>query len=219
MFCMCSSSSTTTVGVCCISGSPAIRSFRITPSPTAYRSPWRTPVAERWIGSARREMSDAVCTDHVHADRVESRERRTYAGCSASTSPIISPIVGACPWERNFPRGIPVGETLARCQIGGPATGGRPASSVRVARSGLTAGSPTADQPWAFSPRAPDSSTPVGPAPTTTKVSHSRRRSGASSRSAASYASSTRRWISRASSTVFRPRGVARPLGVAEVVV
>ena len=34
----------------------AIRSFGITPSPTAYRSPWQNPVSERWIGSVRREM-------------------------------------------------------------------------------------------------------------------------------------------------------------------
>ncbi len=38
----------------------AIRSFGITPSPTAYRSPWQNPVAERWVGSVRREMLDHV---------------------------------------------------------------------------------------------------------------------------------------------------------------
>jgi len=37
-----------------------IRSFGITPSPTAYRSPWQNPIAERWIGSVRREMLDHV---------------------------------------------------------------------------------------------------------------------------------------------------------------
>ena len=38
----------------------AIRSFGITPSRTAYRSPWQNPMAERWIGSVRREMLDHV---------------------------------------------------------------------------------------------------------------------------------------------------------------
>ena len=69
----------------------------------------------------------------------------------------------------------------------------------------------------AISESAPASSTPVGPAPTMTKVSHARCRSGSVSRSAASNASSTRRRISSASSIVFRPGAFALPLGMAEV--
>ena len=38
----------------------AIRSFGIRPSMTAYRSPWQNPIAERWIGSVRREMLEHV---------------------------------------------------------------------------------------------------------------------------------------------------------------
>ena len=56
-----------------------------------------------------------------------------------------------------------------------------------------------------ISPRAPASSTPVGPPPTTTNVIHSWRRSGSCSRSAASKAMRMRRRISVASSIDFRP--------------
>ncbi len=60
-----------------------IKSVGTKPSRTAYRSPWQNPVAERWIGSCRREMLDHVVVfgerhavqlvrsfvDHYHADR------------------------------------------------------------------------------------------------------------------------------------------------------
>ena len=37
-----------------------IRSMGIEPKKTAFRSPWQNPVAERWIGTCRREMLDHV---------------------------------------------------------------------------------------------------------------------------------------------------------------
>jgi transposase InsO family protein len=37
-----------------------IRSMGIKPARTAFRSPWQNPVAERWIGSFRRELLDHV---------------------------------------------------------------------------------------------------------------------------------------------------------------
>ncbi len=37
-----------------------VKSFGIQPTRTAYRSPWQNGVAERWIGSVRRELLDHV---------------------------------------------------------------------------------------------------------------------------------------------------------------
>ncbi len=41
-----------------------VESFRIEPKRTAYRSPWQNGVAERWIGSCRRELLDRVIVLH-----------------------------------------------------------------------------------------------------------------------------------------------------------
>ena len=37
-----------------------VKSFGIAPKRTAYRSPWQNGVAERWVGSVRRELLDHV---------------------------------------------------------------------------------------------------------------------------------------------------------------
>jgi transposase InsO family protein len=37
-----------------------VRSFGIEPTRTAYRSPWQNGIAERWVGSVRRELLDHV---------------------------------------------------------------------------------------------------------------------------------------------------------------
>ena len=73
------------------------------------------------------------------------------------------------------------------------------ASAGRIERKSLRSVS------FAISPRAPASSTPVGPPPTSTNVIHARRTSASASRSAASNAIRIRRRISIASSIVLRP--------------
>jgi len=65
----------------------------------------------------------------------------------------------------------------------------------------------------AISAIAPDISTPVGPAPTTTKVSSARRAASSRSCSAASKARRKRRRISVASSTVFSPGAIGSHSG------
>jgi transposase InsO family protein len=37
-----------------------VESLGLRPTRTAYRSPWQNGVAERWIGSVRRELLDKV---------------------------------------------------------------------------------------------------------------------------------------------------------------
>jgi transposase InsO family protein len=47
----------------------AIRSFGIKPKRTGFQSPWQNGTAERWVGSARREMLDHVIVlneQHLH---------------------------------------------------------------------------------------------------------------------------------------------------------
>ena len=99
--------------------------------------------------------------------------------------------------------------------IGGPRPGGDPGNAA--SRFGLPSMTTIrADSGWmlrkscrsdcrAISASAPASSTPVAPPPTITKVRKRRCRAGSLSRSAASNASSTRRRISSASSSVLRP--------------
>lgn len=49
----------------------AMVAMEIQPSQTAFRSPWQNGVAERWIGSARRELLDhVVCLNEGHLRRL-----------------------------------------------------------------------------------------------------------------------------------------------------
>jgi putative transposase len=72
----------------------AIEEFRAQPKRTAYRSPWQNGTAERWIGSARRELLHHVIVfdephlrrllrdyvDYYNADRVHTELRDSPAG-------------------------------------------------------------------------------------------------------------------------------------------
>jgi putative transposase len=78
-----------------------IRSFGIDPVRTAYRSPWQDPVAERWIGTCRRELLDRVIVfgerhlrcllaDYVacyNAERVDTRLGDSPEGRPTETRP------------------------------------------------------------------------------------------------------------------------------------
>ena len=80
----------------------AIEHFHMRPKRTAYRSPWQNGTAERWVGSARRELLDHVIVfdephlrrllrDYVayyNAERVHTQLRD--AGGSAGGGPAIA---------------------------------------------------------------------------------------------------------------------------------
>jgi len=79
----------------------AIKNIGIEPQRTAFRSPWQNGIAERWIGSARREMLDhAIVMNerHLHrllreyvnyynTDRVHTRLRDSPAGRPTENRP------------------------------------------------------------------------------------------------------------------------------------
>jgi hypothetical protein len=56
------------IGRCCAE-SDSISSFGIEPKETAFRSPWQNGVAERWVGTVKRDLLDHVIVldeDHLH---------------------------------------------------------------------------------------------------------------------------------------------------------
>jgi hypothetical protein len=49
----------------------SIKNLGIEPQRTAFRSPWQNGIAERWVGSARRELLDHVIVlDEKHLQRL-----------------------------------------------------------------------------------------------------------------------------------------------------
>ena len=89
----------------------AIRSFGTEPVRTAYRSPWQNGLAERWVGTCRRELLDHVIvfderhlqrllTDYVayyNAERVPTRLRDAPEGRSVEDRPSPSARLAALP--------------------------------------------------------------------------------------------------------------------------
>ncbi len=79
----------------------AIGYHGIEPKRTAYRSPWQNGIAERWIGSARRELLDHVIVfderhllrllreyvNYYNADRVHTQLRDSPMGRSTENRP------------------------------------------------------------------------------------------------------------------------------------
>ncbi len=69
-----------------------VRTMGTTPCRTAFRCPWQNPVAERWIGGARRDIFDhVVVLSERHAVRMGKayveyhREDRTHLGLDKDT--------------------------------------------------------------------------------------------------------------------------------------
>ena len=89
----------------------AIEHFRVQPKRTAYRSPWQNGTAERWIGSARRELLDHVIVfdephlrrllrdyvDYYNADRVHTELRDSPLGRQIECRPSVNAAVIGLP--------------------------------------------------------------------------------------------------------------------------
>jgi putative transposase len=59
----------------------AVRSLRVNPVRTSFESPWQNGVAERWIGSCRRDLLDhIIAVDERHLKRLLSEYIRYYHG-------------------------------------------------------------------------------------------------------------------------------------------
>ena len=61
----------------------AIRSFGVEPKRTAFQSPWQNGVAERWVGSCRREILDHVVVlneQHLHLNYLSATGRQFESG-------------------------------------------------------------------------------------------------------------------------------------------
>src|SRR5881628_1929864 len=57
----------------------AVSATRIIPKQTSFRSPWQNGVAERWVGSCRRELLDhVVALNESHLKRLLSSYARYY---------------------------------------------------------------------------------------------------------------------------------------------
>jgi len=81
--------------------SASVESLGITPKKTAFRSPWQNGIAERWVGSCKRELIDHVIVfdeDHLrrllrdyvryyNTDRVHTSFRDAPEGRTAETRP------------------------------------------------------------------------------------------------------------------------------------
>jgi putative transposase len=91
----------------------AVRSLRVNPVHTSFASPWQNGVAERWVGSCRRELLDhIIAVDERHLKRRLSEyiryyhEDRTHLGLGKGT-----------PEGRT--RTIASGHVLSRARLGG----------------------------------------------------------------------------------------------------
>ena len=90
----------------------AVRDMGSQPTRTAFRSPWQNRVAERWVGSCRRDLLDHVIvlnerhlkrlmTEYVryyHEDRTHlGLAKDTPTGRPTSTCPVVESEIHSCP--------------------------------------------------------------------------------------------------------------------------
>lgn len=79
----------------------AVRSLKISPVRTSFQSPWQNGIAERWVGSCRRELFDHVIPlNERHLKRLLGeyisyhREDRTHLGLGKGTPAGRNPSAG-----------------------------------------------------------------------------------------------------------------------------
>jgi hypothetical protein len=61
----------------------AVKATRIIPKRTSFRSPWQNGIAERWVGSCRRDLLDhmvALNEHHLEKGTPEGRIRSVASG-------------------------------------------------------------------------------------------------------------------------------------------
>jgi len=102
----------------------AVRELGSQPMRTAYRSPWQNGVAERWVGSCRRDLLDHVIVlNERHLKRLMAEylryyhEDRTHLGLAKDTPagrPIAIPPPSGSATIRSFPR---LGGLHHRCAV------------------------------------------------------------------------------------------------------
>jgi putative transposase len=71
----------------------ALKATRVIPKPTSFRSPWQNGIAERWVGSCRRDLLDQiVALNERHLKRLlfeyvrYHHEDRTHLGLEKGTT-------------------------------------------------------------------------------------------------------------------------------------
>ncbi len=91
----------------------AVRSLRVNPIRTSFESPWQNGVAERWVGSCRRDLLDhIIAVDERHLKRLlleyirYHHEDRTHLGLGKGT-------------PDGRPRTIASGRVLSHVRLGG----------------------------------------------------------------------------------------------------
>ena len=74
----------------------AVKATRIIPKRTSFRSPWQNGIAERWVGSCRRDLLDhMVALNERHLKRLLSEYVRYHHGSSFGETQVMPKTVPA----------------------------------------------------------------------------------------------------------------------------